>query len=153
MARDSNDSSAFVLGMLLGTAGGVAMALFTAPCSGEETIDRLRRRANRLLGRAEDTSTWAYDWSPSPAPEVRQDWHAEVDELAGLAQDIPDQATGQQVTTDLTPDESQMDELQQVVDVFKSTPVGQEVADELADIAQDIAPDSSHQSAGPEPPS
>lgn len=152
MARDTHDSSAFVLGMLLGTAGGVAMALFTAPCSGEETIDRLRRRANRLLGRAEDPSAWSYEWSPPPAPEVRQDWHTEVDDLAGMAQDIPDQASGQQATPDQTPGEARTDELQQVVDAFQSTPVGRQVADELADIAQDIAPDSSPHSAEPKPP-
>jgi gas vesicle protein len=138
--------------MLLGTAGGVAMTLFTAPCSGEETIDRLRRRANRLLGRVEDTRSSAYDWSFPPAAEVRQDWHAEVDDLAGLAQDIPDQVSGQQATPDLASGEPRTDELQQIVDAFQSTPVGREVADELADIAQDMAPDSSHPSAEPRPP-
>lgn len=77
MARD-NDSSAFVLGMLLGSAAGVAVTLFTAPCSGEETIDGLRRRANRLLGRVEDAGTRAYDWATAPlkdgTPAGVYDW-------------------------------------------------------------------------------
>lgn len=158
MARN-NDSSAFVLGLLLGTAGGVVTALFTAPCSGEETIDQLRRRADRLLGRAEDFGPEYYDWATAPMPQAAPDLSAEVEELADLAQDIPTpaEAAASEATAGPTPAEAPVseatagpapaqplpDNLEQVLDAFESTPVGQEFADELADIAEDIERDAS----------
>jgi gas vesicle protein len=154
MARNSN-SSAFVLGLLLGTAGGVVTALFTAPCSGEETIDQLRRRANRLLGRAEDIGPEAYDWATAPMPQAAPDLSAEVEELADLAQDIPTSAAApaSPSAAGAAGAEPLPDNLEQVLDALKSTPVGQEVADDLAEIAEDTTRDSSHPSAGPYPSS
>jgi len=93
MASNRGGSGAFVVGFLLGAAGGLIAALVTAPQSGEDTLDRFRERGAslrsqvaRVGGRWEERQPEA-DW-PAAAQAVQAEAQSLADQAAAAADDI-----------------------------------------------------------------
>ena len=59
MARDDNGAGSIILAFVLGAITGAAVALLTAPASGEETRRRLGEKARDSADRARDMAEHA----------------------------------------------------------------------------------------------